>query len=533
MSKRERILTALSSTLAVALIAVSIYAFQPAQVAPIDDTTEVITEGDVSIVDNEDIPELFPTKRANVLDYGAKGDGVTDDTAAIIKALDALPPTGGTLFFPTPSSRYLITGTIPLRSNVEYVGEGSEIYMESNPNGSGRVMLGGNDTKNNILIEGLVFRSSNDYLGPVGSYYENQYISNNTAIKFSRTSNLIIRDVYVDSMMYGFKIDSADNSDILIDNFTVVNTMTGGYLSNSRNVTIVNSYFDSTGATNSHLHNIYISLNTFNITVDNTYFTNTPGAALHLYHPTTALIGGTFTNLTFDNCIIGLYATNRSTDLLLDNFYSVNTYTPVKIYDAHGITVRNGYVDMRSNGFYIDKSYDLQMSNVYLNGSTAEKGGNVMTVNGNNITFDNISADNLTGLTNVAYASSRAATNITVQNSLFRHSSVSGYPVSFRNAEHSVDFLDNHFINTGSQRSLLSYSPSGGDVLLKNNTMNGYNYSAHSSDVTVVDNSLNISKSSYEVSKYSFVPADSDTVAFAADVDFVSPDKSAFGANQN
>lgn len=48
----------------------------------------------------------------NVLDYGATGDGITNDTAAIQRALDKLQPTGGILFF--PNGIYL-TDSIDLR----------------------------------------------------------------------------------------------------------------------------------------------------------------------------------------------------------------------------------------------------------------------------------------------------------------------------------------------------------------------------------------------------------------------------------
>ena len=55
----------------------------------------------------------FSTKGStmnNILDFGAVGDGVTDNTAAIQRAIDA----GGVVYVP---SGVFVTGTIYLRSN--------------------------------------------------------------------------------------------------------------------------------------------------------------------------------------------------------------------------------------------------------------------------------------------------------------------------------------------------------------------------------------------------------------------------------
>lgn len=70
----------------------------------------------------------------NVLDFGAKGDGVTDDTAAIQAAIDAADTntdtvTGGVIYF--PRGRYMVSATINVKTNhidglasITLVGEG-------------------------------------------------------------------------------------------------------------------------------------------------------------------------------------------------------------------------------------------------------------------------------------------------------------------------------------------------------------------------------------------------------------------------
>jgi len=61
----------------------------------------------------------------NVKLFGAVGDGVADDTAAITSAVSTVyQASGGTVYF--PAGTYLISAGIPIVSNVHYKGEGVE-----------------------------------------------------------------------------------------------------------------------------------------------------------------------------------------------------------------------------------------------------------------------------------------------------------------------------------------------------------------------------------------------------------------------
>lgn len=61
--------------------------------------------------------------------FGAKGDGVTDDTAAIQAALNALGAAGGTVYFPV--GQYLVSSTITTPVVVRLIGEGTCITAAS------------------------------------------------------------------------------------------------------------------------------------------------------------------------------------------------------------------------------------------------------------------------------------------------------------------------------------------------------------------------------------------------------------------
>lgn len=69
----------------------------------------------------------------NVKDFGAVGDGVTDDTAAIVAAYNSIAATGGTLYFPNENGNvYALAGDDTLRirhSNINIVSDGATVKL--------------------------------------------------------------------------------------------------------------------------------------------------------------------------------------------------------------------------------------------------------------------------------------------------------------------------------------------------------------------------------------------------------------------
>lgn len=93
----------------------------------------------------------------NILDYGAVGDGSTDNTAAIQAAIDAAYLDGKTVY--APAGRYLHTDTIVTKNGVNIVGEG-----------------GCHDPRNAGYDEGTVF----EYTGTDDGWQLNNPINSST-----------------------------------------------------------------------------------------------------------------------------------------------------------------------------------------------------------------------------------------------------------------------------------------------------------------------------------------------------------------
>ena len=100
----------------------------------------------------------------SVKDFGAVGDGVTDDTAAIQAAIDSTWPAGGSVYF--PRGKYLATDTIKLpESSIYLYGEGhgngtngnngSTIYWRIT-DGISPAMVYSNGTVRNAMADRLV-----------------------------------------------------------------------------------------------------------------------------------------------------------------------------------------------------------------------------------------------------------------------------------------------------------------------------------------------------------------------------------------
>jgi hypothetical protein len=108
----------------------------------------------------------------SVKDFGAKGDGSTDDTVAIQAAVDTT--TSGTLSF--PAGTYIIRNPIHLHGDTVYQGEGNPVLTGT---GGNSIFIFPDTGANNITISGLVFDNGQIRTSGAGEVPKNVHITGN------------------------------------------------------------------------------------------------------------------------------------------------------------------------------------------------------------------------------------------------------------------------------------------------------------------------------------------------------------------
>ena len=237
----------------------------------------------------------------NVKDYGAKGDGVTDDSAAIQSVLDLK----GIVYI--PSGTYLINTTLKIKSNTKLYGDGIEATILKE-GGAGTTLAtmatsilvnqaySDNDAAGNdsMHVENIAFHGQRTAPIADGSVGTNKGIG---GVYFKYASRSRIRDCYFKDGWCGFVItgtrtgfDSQSQNSIF--DCTVYNATSWNQNGNAgvpRGILIDTAYTYMRGcSTNSCATGFYIggeqlvvdSCNTFNWTYDNGFYCLAPELAM-------------------------------------------------------------------------------------------------------------------------------------------------------------------------------------------------------------------------------------------------------------
>ena len=227
---------------------------------------EVGKKSDQSYVDNlnEKVTTQLGQMVTNVKTFGAKGDGVTDDTNAIQEAIDFTHDLGGGTVL-IPVGTYLIKsyieeeitdwyhehlGGIKLKDNItiEMIGSAELKSMVSNyPHYSIFSLI----NVNNVTITGgKITGEREEHIGNEGEYGYGVNIrgGSNIAIK-----NVSISNFWGDGININYlgKIEKTSPKNIIIDNvFCDNNRRQGMSIESGDNISVLNSIFSGTKGTN-------------------------------------------------------------------------------------------------------------------------------------------------------------------------------------------------------------------------------------------------------------------------------------------
>ena len=216
-----------------------------------------------------------------VTDYGAAGDGTTDDSDAVQGCIDAaaaqgknvyLPPGSYGCYAPYPANGMTVRGAGPSHTTVQSLydyGDGGTGWYLAN--------------RADVVLRGF------SLAGPT----TNGHMDNSQGIYMGNSHRITIQDVWLDGWCYGFRSDSGGsqvgNYDIsLIDCKTLSHNCTGYLAAVTYGLTITGCDFDSDTVDNradgpGPSHHFYFNNNVQDVTISNTTFRNGVSYSWQIY----------------------------------------------------------------------------------------------------------------------------------------------------------------------------------------------------------------------------------------------------------
>jgi hypothetical protein len=326
---------------------------------------------DVLLFDQKDVS-------ANVKDFGALGDGTTDDRSAIQSAIDSA---AATIYF--PKGTYLIGSALVLASNKTLVGDGC-MSTSIKANGNGFSLLVDNGTaKSDIAIKGIKFTTATG-----GASQRAIYLSANTT---TASTNISVSDCEFDTTFRGVQVDFGKNINLVgnifqnlggegvyagqsialgasdgihVDRCRFVNNggvdQAGGVtIGHGKNFSITNCYFDTVGAiagssSTTSYHAIYLREMTDGSIAHNRFKNIQRGAAIQVH-----------SEVTETNC--------ARIDIVGNEINGVSHYAGIRINQSDYISVVGGSVESAyANGIWCSTNHALTIQGVVIANSNRQ-----------------------------------------------------------------------------------------------------------------------------------------------------------------
>ncbi len=361
------------SVLILAAISLSVFGFNFISPAKLDSSEKLSSNR------NQIEEVVVPTDRKiNAKDYGAIGDGLTDNTTALQKAIDESSKENALLVIPESDKPYLITKQLIMNKDTHISGYGAILFMAPEEDTIRNMLWSNPDvTVSNISIEGLTLKSENTIVGV--DYYENSMVSNVQGMYFQGVETMKIKDVSMDNVYVGLKISQTGNlknKDIKVSNLKIDNSGMPIQISGTNGFSMVDSVLNSNDGGTKWLHSAYLRGDNSNFYFKNVEFNNASGGGI-------AIAGNPQyndppENMVFEDCRIK------------DSVVGVHINSGAK-----NITISGLVIEGSSLGFKINEASELSVDGVKIGGSKWNENdhGGFSIENVKNSTISNVTID--------------------------------------------------------------------------------------------------------------------------------------------